>query len=160
MKFCIVVVALCAFTLTHSGQAQTAEEDVYSIVSTFFDALLTADSTLMAGILLPGGQAHAIMPTDSTTRVRTSTHQQTLEQMASWTEPIVERMWDPTILVNGPLAVVWGPYDLYVGQEFSHCGVDTFTLIRSDDGWKISSIDYTIERGTCEMHPDGPPSFE
>ena len=28
-----------------------------------------------------------------------------------------------------PLAVVWTPYDFWVGGEWSHCGMDIFTLV-------------------------------
>ena len=158
MKKLATIALLAASIVSNSLFAQTAEQDAYSVVESFFDALETADSTLMASILLEDGQAFAIAPSDSTTNIRRATHEQTLQSMPGWTQPVFERMWDPTILVNEPLAVVWGPYDLYVGEAFSHCGVDTFTLIKTDDGWKIASIEYTIERGTCEMHPDGPPN--
>lgn len=71
---------------------------------------------------------------------------------------IVERGFDPEVRISGPVATVWMPYDLYVDGEWSHCGVDTFTLVETPDGWRIAALVYSIEQPpACEPHPDGPP---
>ncbi len=86
--------------------------------------------------------------TRADTRTRTRTPTQT----------ITERGFDATVLVSGPLAVVWLPYDLYLDGTWSHCGVDTFTLVRVADGWKIAALAWSIEQPpACARHPDGPP---
>jgi hypothetical protein len=83
----------------------------------------------------------------------------TAETRASTRPPtIVERGFDPEVRVAGTLAVVWFPYDLYVDGDWSHCGVDTFTVIETAAGWKIAALAYTIEQPpACKPHPDGPP---
>lgn len=71
---------------------------------------------------------------------------------------IVERGFDGEARVSGRLATVWLPYDLYVDGAWSHCGVDTFTLLKVGDGWRIASLAYTVEQPpACRPHPDGPP---
>ncbi len=71
---------------------------------------------------------------------------------------IVERGFNPEISISGPLATVWLPYDLYVDGEWSHCGVDVFTLARVEDQWKIAFLGWSIEQPPdCRRHPDGPP---
>lgn len=71
-----------------------------------------------------------------------------------WTE----RMWDPVVHVEGRIATVRAPYDFYVGDELSHCGVDAFQLVRTEEGWRVASIVWTRERPpACDLHPDGPP---
>jgi len=57
------------------------------------------------------------------------------QRIATMRDTYVERMWDPTVLVRGPMAVVWAPYDIHRNREFMHCGVDSFTLFRSATGW-------------------------
>jgi hypothetical protein len=72
-------------------------------------------------------------------------------------EPI-ERMWDPVVRIDGDLAELWAPYDFYVGERFSHCGVDAVHLVRHEGRWKIAVISYTrAQPPACEMHPAGPP---
>jgi len=71
---------------------------------------------------------------------------------------IVERGFDPEVRISGPLAIAWLPYDLYLDGEWSHCGVDVFTLVRIEGDWKISSLAWSIEQPpACRRHPDGPP---
>jgi hypothetical protein len=83
----------------------------------------------------------------------------TAETRATMMPPtIIERGFDPDVRVAGTLAVVWFPYDLYVEGEWSHCGIDTFTVIETETGWKIAALAYTIEQPpACRPHPDGPP---
>lgn len=71
----------------------------------------------------------------------------------------VERGFDPEVRIQGHLATVWLPYDFYTDDQLSHCGVDAFILLRTDEGWRIASIAWTFEQPPdCRLHPDGPPS--
>jgi ketosteroid isomerase-like protein len=70
---------------------------------------------------------------------------------------IVERMWNPTVLVRGSIAMLWADYDVYVDSKFGHCGIDAFMLLKTADGWKISQIEYTSETQNCKPSPLGVP---
>jgi hypothetical protein len=72
---------------------------------------------------------------------------------------LMERGFRGTAMVNGPIAMVWLPYDFYVNDTWSHCGVDIFTMVKSDTGWKIASLAYTVlQPPACAPHPSGPPT--
>ncbi|MEN8145975.1 MAG: hypothetical protein ABFS14_13635 [Gemmatimonadota bacterium] len=72
---------------------------------------------------------------------------------------LVERGFGGIAQVQGHLATVWLPYDFYTDGEWSHCGVDTFTMLRTEEGWRIASLAWTVEQPPdCERHPDGPPA--
>ena len=64
-----------------------------------------------------------------------------------------ERMWDPEVRIDGDLATLWAPYDFHLGDRFSHCGVDALQLVRTDAGWRIASIAYTVHREDCDHVP-------
>ena len=68
---------------------------------------------------------------------------------------LVETMYKPTVLIRGPIAMVWAAYDFYIDQEFSHCGIDIFTLIKSGGSWKLAGAVYTIEKTECENVKSG-----
>jgi len=69
-----------------------------------------------------------------------------------------ERGYHPTVLVSGPVAMVWLPYDFYQDGKWSHCGVDVFTLLQADGGWRIATVVWSVEQPpACSPHPDGPP---
>jgi ketosteroid isomerase-like protein len=82
------------------------------------------------------------------------------QRATSMTGTITERGFKPEVHVSGPLAVVWMPYDLYLNGAWSHCGVDTFTMLRTaEGGWRIASLVWSVEQPpACERHPDGPPA--
>jgi hypothetical protein len=79
-----------------------------------------------------------------------------VRQLAALRDTWVERIWDPTVLVHGPLATLWAPYDIHTNGKFTHCGVDAFTLIRTNTGWKIATVAFTMEPTGCPPSPLGP----
>ena len=70
---------------------------------------------------------------------------------------LLERMWEPKILVSGRLAAVWAPYDFHSDGKLTHCGIDSFLMVKDAGGWKISSIAYTVVTDACGTSPLGPP---
>lgn len=60
-----------------------------------------------------------------------------------------ERIYDVKISIDGPMAVVWAPYKFYLGDKFSHCGVNVFNLIKTGTGWKINDITDTRRKEAC-----------
>ena len=68
-----------------------------------------------------------------------------------------ERIWNATVLVHGPIAVVWAPYDFHLKGDFTHCGYDSISLLKTSAGWKITYISDTRETEGC-VNPLGPPT--
>ena len=67
-----------------------------------------------------------------------------------------EEIWDLKVQVDGDLAQAWCDYAFYVGNRFSHCGVDAFQLFRTPDGWRIFHLADTRRTANCSV----PPSIE
>ena len=61
-----------------------------------------------------------------------------------------ERITFDLIRVDDGLAIAWTPYKFYVGEKFSHCGINSFQLVRLDGEWKIQYIIDTRKREGCE----------
>ena len=60
-----------------------------------------------------------------------------------------ERTYNPEVRIDANLATVWAEYDFYLGDQFSHCGVDQMTLVRTAAGWKIVALADTRRREGC-----------
>ena len=44
------------------------------------------------------------------------------------------------------------------GMANGHCGVDVFTLLKSEGGWRIATLVWSVEQPpACQRHPAGPP---
>ena len=61
-----------------------------------------------------------------------------------------ERITFETIKTDGPMAIAWTPYNFYFNGKFSHCGVNSFQLVRFNDGWKIQYIIDTRRKQDCK----------
>ncbi|MBT8398233.1 MAG: hypothetical protein KJN92_14770, partial [Gemmatimonadetes bacterium] len=72
-------------------------------------------------------------------------------------QDLLERMWEPVVKVEGRVAMVWTPYDFHLNGEFSHCGIDVFTLVDGGEGWQVASITYNVVREGCPPSPLGSP---
>ena len=66
------------------------------------------------------------------------------------TEVYDERIEFNTIKIDGELAMVWTPYKFYIGDRFSHCGVNSFQLVKIGGEWKIQYIIDTRRRQNCD----------
>lgn len=51
-----------------------------------------------------------------------------------------ERVSNIEVRIDGALATAWMDYRFYLGDQFSHCGVDAFQLIHTRDGWKVFQL--------------------
>jgi hypothetical protein len=68
-----------------------------------------------------------------------------------------ERYWEPTVMIRGPIAVVWAPYEFWVDGATSHCGVDVFSFVKTDGAWRVANSMWTVEPESCaELRPDDP----
>lgn len=48
-----------------------------------------------------------------------------------------EKILSYNIQIDGTMAHVWAPYEFYLNDKLSHSGVNTFTLFKENDKWKI-----------------------
>jgi hypothetical protein len=148
--------ALCV-AFAAPARAQTAPGDTAAVVGAvqrLFDAMASRDTAAARALMLPGASFVSHRGSGMPRRQSDSAF---LVSLATGREKLLERMWAPAVRIHGPLAEVWAPYDFHIDGAFSHCGVDAFTLLRTDSGWRISSIVYTVERTGCPPSPLGPP---
>jgi hypothetical protein len=155
----VVALALTCTVLAVPTHAQGTGQDERAV-------LAVADSVLMA--LTSGDNATLLRLTLDSAVVggiglRNGVERSTLSSWRPYTSrtgpsTFTERGFDATARVQDRVAQVWVPYDLYIGDKWSHCGVDTFTMMKVDGRWRVASLIYTIEQPpACRTHPDGPP---
>jgi len=47
---------------------------------------------------------------------------------------------------NGTVASVWFDFDFLVDGKVTNQGSETWQLVRTDDGWKINAMLYSVDR--------------
>ena len=145
--------------LTDYWPSAQQDANVVATLQSLFDALETGDEALLRSVTDPSLVMHFSETRDGETTFGSSTLDGLAERITSSDVALIERMWDPIVVVNGSLATIWTPYDFYVGETFSHCGVDAANLMSGPDGWRIVALSWTrLQPPECDLHPDGPPA--
>jgi len=142
----------------HAQEAGSSlEREVAEVANTFLSALSAADTATLAGLLAPEAMIYSVREGSEGPAMRSVTRAAFLESMGGEDQNLLERMWDPTVQVQNGVAMVWTPYDFHLNGEFSHCGIDVFTMLKGGGGWQVASITYNVVREGCPPSPLGPP---
>ncbi len=150
---CRSLAVLASLALLGPTAARAQAEDqkaVLAVVTRLFDGMRARDTAMMRSTFAPdtklqsagvrqGKPGVAPTPADEFIRIVGEAKGPTWD----------ERIRDPEIRIDGTLASVWVPYEFYLGEKFSHCGVDAFHLARFEDGWKIIGLADTQRREGC-----------
>lgn len=148
MKSFILSAVTSLLVLTTVAQSTNEKKNVLSIIDQFFSTMENQDSVAFRDLHMAGARFYIIAERNDTAR---ALHREVTDFSFDKDEVIKERMRDTGVIVQvqNRIATVWAPYDLWVNNEFSHCGIDVFTLIKTSAGWKIASCSYTIEKNNC-----------
>ena len=133
--------------------AEPEEKAVLAAVQTMFDGMSSHNPEMVKSVMTEDARAMGVGQRVGRSRSR----DELAAAIAGGTTPILERIWDPKVQVHGRIANVWAPYDFWANGKFGHCGVDTFLLVKTDDGWKVFSLTWTQETEGCTPSPLGPP---
>jgi hypothetical protein len=65
-----------------------------------------------------------------------------------------EKIWDIKIHSDEHLATVWTKYAFFLGENFIHCGTETFLLRKVNNNWKIFYLIDTRRNSGCKLPPE------
>jgi len=125
--------------------ATPQEAEVLAVVDRLFDAMRARDADMLQGVFHPDARM-LVAPREGEAPTPASMQPVDgfIESIGAEGPPIHEPYFDPEVRIDGHLAHVWTFYHLYQGEEFSHCGYDSFELVRTLEGWRIVFIAYTV----------------
>ncbi|MFT3934348.1 MAG: nuclear transport factor 2 family protein [Chitinophagaceae bacterium] len=150
MKSIFLLTALIAFSCT--AHSQTTEDSVKAAVKLLFDGMINSDPAKIQSAFADS----AILQTIGRVKEGSETikNESVKEFVASISKlpkgAADERISFETIKIDGPLAAVWTPYKFYYKGQFSHCGVDSYQLVRINGVWKIQYLIDTRRKQPCE----------
>ncbi len=139
-------------------QAQNAEasdeDQIKGKVNGFFKALEKQDTIILKKLWFSEAQVWAI----NTKKPMTYSMRFFKEDLKRFDPKLIlqERALSYDIKIHNGMAMAWIPYDFHVNGEFSHCGVDIFSLIKTDNEWKFISASYTVNKEGCNTGFDSP----
>jgi Putative lumazine-binding len=135
-----------------SSNAQTAEDSVKMTINHFFEGMKKSDTTLIKSTMMESIVFQTIAKNkEGETMVKTENVSAFLTSIATPRKEVAdERITFETIKIDANLASVWTPYKFYMGEKFSHCGANSFQLIRQNGVWKIQYIIDTRRKQGCD----------
>ena len=144
-----ILLTCCLFT--SMLRAQTTEDSVKVAVQLLFKAMKESDSAALRQAFSPTAVLQTIGRNKEGKLTVSSEQVEEFAASISKASPasLDERIEFAAIQIDGPMASVWTPYHFYYQGKFSHCGVNSFQLVRLAEGWKIQYIIDTRRREGC-----------
>ena len=148
MKTVLLILTIISTT----AKAQNDEIAVKEAVNRLFAGMKKADTALIRAAFSPNPILQTVIknkegrvsikgePLDSFLVAISKPHTQAYD----------ERITFEVVKIDGDLAMVWAPYEFYVGDTFNHCGVDAFQLVKIKNEWKIQYLIDTRRRENCQ----------
>lgn len=122
-------------------------------IEIFFDGFHKGDTTVMRTVMMPDMKMQSAITTGKGEyKVNTMIANDFLVAIAKRPENVMweEIIHEYVVQEDGNLASVWTPYSFSLNGELSHCGANSFTLVRTVEGWKINYIIDSRRRNSCE----------
>ncbi|MCM5663085.1 nuclear transport factor 2 family protein [Galbibacter mesophilus] len=138
----------------HFGISQnSAEKEVENTIENFFDAFHKQDTVALRKL----ASSEIIMQTIATSEegesiVKTQTFNGFLKSIASIPKEnsFKEELLGYEIKIDGSLAHAWTSYKFWYNEKFSHCGANSFQLVKQKGAWKIVYVIDTRRKTDCK----------
>ena len=142
--FLLALLLSCSLvsTAAQAPVASTAEQEVRAVVAKLFDSMRARDTAALRTVFDSGARLVTTRTRNGAPEVDVTTINQFIQITATAAagQLLDERVSNMEVRVSDNLAVVWTEYKFYVGERFSHCGVDSFQLARGANGWKLIAL--------------------
>ncbi len=137
--------------LINTAVAQSTEDSVKAVVNNMFAAMKNADSVGLKNCFSDWAVLQTITRNkEGETIVRTDAIDGFTSFVGKTNKGDAdERISFGAVHIDGALASVWTPYSFYFKGNFSHCGVNSFQLVRVKGQWKIQHIIDTRRKTDC-----------
>lgn len=143
-----VSICLTLFTVPSRAAVDGDREAVLRTVQMLLDGWREADAAKLESALHPGFREVTLHLQEGKWNFDVVDRDTLIKAMSriskgAWDD----RLIDPQVHVDGPIAVVWSRYKFTVTYKENgvthtpaHCGIETFQLYRTESGWKIVSF--------------------
>jgi hypothetical protein len=136
----------CLFALLPLAAQTRGEKEVLAAVQKTFDGMATNDAARILASMTADARLYGVR--DGAAYAMPA--EQWANHIASIKSQFIERFTTaPKVSIHGAIANVWGEYEFLRDGKFGHCGVDSFNLLKTNEGWKVATILDTEETSGC-----------
>jgi len=145
--FLLIILLSSCFCL----DAQQSKVDILQPIKTMFNGMRAGDSLVVRNCFIEHAGMHS---TYVNKEGKKTLRKGSLNDFINAIGTPHDEVWDEQIFTyriehEGTLATVWTDYTFYLGEKLSHCGVNTFQMVDTENGWKILNITDTRRKEKC-----------
>ena len=139
-------------SLNITVKAQNAEDSVKAVVNNLFTAMKNSDSVLLKTCFADKSILQTITKNkEGIIAVKDESLNEFATSISAQPKgSLDEQIVFDVVKIDGPLAIVWTPYNFYYNGKFLHCGVNSFQLVRIGGEWKIQYLIDTRRKVGCK----------
>ncbi len=145
------LVASCAgpsrAPIAGADHAPLEEQAILETIDRFFEAMNRRDVAAYSALILEDGMTYTQAQDAGGWKLLRRSQLSLAKSLGEGKGTPVETYWKPTVLVRGPIAVVWTPYRFTLDGVETHRGVDVFDMVKLDGRWRIANALWTRESG-------------
>lgn len=133
-KFLIVLLFLNSFCFAQKTENDAIKESIEKL----FIGMKNADTIMIRSVFAD----EAILQTiTKNNEIKTEKLQNFLSSFSKLSKNDAdEKIRFESINIDGDLASVFTPYEFYYKGQFSHCGANSFQLVKQNNVWKIQYL--------------------
>lgn len=147
------ILSILFLLLSTQVMAQNDQEAVKKTIEDFFEGFHAQDSLLMKQAVSESVILQTIGKDDTgNSIVKNQPFNEFLKSIVSIpaTTKFEEVITNYSIQVDGPMANAWTDYEFMLNNEFHHCGVNSFQLVKdANKGWQIIYLIDTRRKEGC-----------
>ena len=149
----LVVILILSTTLNAYSQTENDSKAIKQTIEKFFEGLESGDTLRIAETISNDIKLQSTFINQNGDNViRTSTRSEFFNLIA---KKNVNDVWEEKLLrfeiqADSLLASVWTPYEFYLNGEFSHCGTNSFQLVKNKNAWLIVYLIDSRKRTGCK----------
>ncbi len=126
---------------------QTQNQEVEKPIHNLFSGMKNADPELLKSAF----SETAILQTITKDGVKNEEIKDFIASVSKYSkDDLDERIVIEAIHTDGNLASVFTPYSFYFKGKFSHCGANSFQLVKQNGEWKIQYLIDTRRKDNCK----------
>ncbi len=146
----IVCISAYIFVFSFLAKAQTDEDQVKAVINKMFTAMKEGDGKSLMECFADSAILQTVKEKDGSVSIANEPVKDFADFVATQPKGAAdERITFDMVKTDGSLATAWTPYEFYFNGKFSHCGVDSYQLVRINGFWKIQYLIDTRRKAGC-----------
>ncbi|MBW7676434.1 nuclear transport factor 2 family protein [Chryseobacterium chendengshani] len=132
------IVMILLFFSSFCFAQKTEKESIKESVEKLFIGMKNADTAIIKSVFAENAILQTITKNNSVRTEKISEFLLSFSKLSK--DDADERISFEPIYIDGNLASVFTPYEFYYKGKFSHCGANSFQMVKQNNVWKIQYL--------------------